>query len=414
MRIITPKDKQALLIAFRVFVRALNGERISQKAGDELMDRFLDSGVSFDALFNKENWARVSAALGGTPTAKDYVEMLGSRQVEVRDLAKEPLWHDNANGFNTVAEATHDFFMEVTGRGGKWNIPSALTNLAKAIREHTLQAVMSEELILRVVKDDDKMGYFGYIQAIARDFNSLGIDTSPTEAQARRAQEDEDTIRMDAEKDGDAPAESLAEEATDAEGRPVHIEESVHETVIDTPGQEGDTFVEDDPEDEPFPDDTAPGYEPETDFESQFLPPNPRDLKRDSIKLVLENYTPKELMGIVRTIEGGDNLPVSQILDRLTDGLFDVSKETAETRQIHQGISSDLMPEFINCARTNGVQMDDELAGHYDILHDSWDLRTVEVRKLFKLKRLVALYGKDDSDLSSALADIEQYYSQQP
>ena len=73
-------------------------------------------------------------------------------------------------------------------------------------------------------------------------------------------------------------------------------------------------------------------------------------------------------------------------------------------------ICGDLLPTFINCVRTQGIDMDEETAGQYDILHDSWDLRSPETRKLQKLKKLIYSAAHDDPDLLSAIPDIERLY----
>ena len=410
MRTITTKDKRGLLIAFRVFLRAMSGERLSQQAGDAILDKALDSGLSFDEILNKENWRRALAIIPTGLTAKDYIDILCEHRIDVREIKDEPMWHDVNNGFAIVAEAAHDFFMEVCGRGGKWNIPSALTNLAKAIKEHSLQAILSEKLITEVTEPDSEMTYFGYISAIIRDFNSLQIEDAPTEAQAARRQEEEDILHN-----------AVSPGKEESEGEAARREEE-NESPEQTPGPEetpagGQEQEEEEeeiqPEDDPFP-------EPEEDddfnnlqFETLITTQNtPRDMKKDSLRLVLENYTPTELLGLVATIEGGESMYVSDLIDYLTDGRFDPAKESADTRKVHQNISADLMPMFIDCVRSQNIDMDDSLAANYDILKDSWDLRTPQVRKLHKLKKLILTYGLEDGDLMESIQDIEKLYSE--
>ena len=390
MRTITTKDKRGLLIAFRIFLRAMSGERLSQQAGGEVIERALGAGLTFDELLNKENWGRALAVVPNL-TAKEYVDVLSERRIDVKEIKEEPMWHDISNGFVMVAEAAHDFFLEVSGRGGKWNIPSALTNLAKAIREHSLQAILSEKLIEEVTFGDSDMTYFGYLDAIVKDFDSLSVDTSLTDEQARRREEDETTVKAA------TTNENQHEEEAPAEKIPAVDEE--YEQPEDTPYPEG------------------PGEDDELNavshFETMFVAQNtPREMKRDGLRLVLVNYTPSELLGLVKTIEGGENMYITDIIDFLTDGRFDTAAESAETKKIHQNISADLMPMFIDCVHSQNIEMDDKLASNYDILKDSWDLRTPQVRKLHKLKKLIVTYGLEDQDLMEAIGDIEELYSE--
>ena len=390
MRTITTKDKRGLLIAFRIFLRAMSGERLSQQAGGELLEQALAAGLTFDELLNKENWGRALAVVPNL-TAKEYVDILSEHRIDVKEIKEEPMWHDINNGFGMVAEAAHDFFLEVSGRGGKWNIPSALTNLAKVIREHSLQAIMSEKLIEEVTSGDADMTYFGYLDAIVKDFDSLSVDTSLTEEQARRREEDETTVKA-------AITDELQQtEETPAEKGPAENEEYEQ------------------PEDAPYPEGPGEGDELNTvaQFETMFVAQNtPREMKKDGLRLVLVNYTPSELLGLVKTIEGGENMYITDIIDFLTDGRFDPAAESAETKKIHQNISADLMPMFIDCVHSQNIEMDDTLASNYDILKDSWDLRTPQVRKLHKLKKLIVTYGLEDQDLMEAIGDIEELYSE--
>ena len=388
MRIITEKDKQGLLHAFRVFIRAMSGERILQKAGDTMLDKALSGGISFDELLNKENWGRASEVVSGL-TAKDYIDVLVERRIEVRPFTEEPGWDEPAGGFIVIAEAAHDFFLNVTGRGGKWNIPSALTNLAKTIQQYSLQALLSEALISQVEGKLPECTWFVYIEYILKDYKTLTIDTGLTEAQEQRKALDKDAVDAAVEVETTIETQEAAPSA----------DEGPEEEVM--------------PEDEPYPEVHDPNEEEslsgiETTFLMQY---SPFDLKRNSLKLVLENYSLVEIQSIARTIEGGENLPLSEIIDHLTKGQFDPALEGPEGRNIHQNIAADLLPSFIDCVRIQGEEMDEELASHYDILKDSWDLRTPEVRKLHKLRQLIVSYGKDDPDLIAAIGDIESLYS---
>lgn len=394
MRTITEKDRRGLLVAFRRFLRAMSGERISAQAGGPLLDEALEAGLSFDALLNRENWGR---ALEVVPdlTARDYVKIMCENGIEVKELTEEPRWHELENGFGVIAEAAHDFFMEVSGRGGKWNIPSALTNLAKAVREHSLQAILSEDLIGRLTAGDDAMTYFGYIEAIARDFDSLDIDDTPTPAQLLREKQQEEAVLAATTEENPAPDGHENNEATESGPGTRAEDEYELETELD---------------DSPFPEEEE--IENTHGMVANFrLGAEPDMIKRSALRDVLENYTPAELAGIVDAVEGGRAETIGGLLDALARGRFDPALETADAAAIHRSVNADLMVSFIGCVRMQGIEMDEELAARYDILHDSWDLRTPQARKLHKLKDLVISSGTDDPDLLEAIRDIERLYA---
>lgn len=392
MRIITDKDKRGLLVALRVFLRAVNGERLPGSAGIPLIEKALESGLSFDQLLNKGNWERAQEVIPSLSFA-DYIELLCDRRIDVRELRDEPLWHESANGFSIVAEAAHDFYLELSGNGGKWNIPSALVNLAKVIRSYGLQPVLSEKLILEVLQNDPNTTYFNYILAIVNDFNTLSIETAPTQWQERREQED---------------AEAITETCEDPDGA---SGENENEDVNWEEHGLGDENEEDSaPEDTPYPD---PEEEQIPGFESVIVAANnPNEMKKACLRTVLGNFSPNELLGLIRTIDGGMDLTLDDIVTKLANGQFDPKAEDVETRRIHQEINSSLIISFVDCVHMQNREMDEETAAEYDILHESWDLRTPEVRKLHKLLKLIYTQGKDDPDLLDAVSDIEQLYTE--
>lgn len=427
-RIITEKDKRGLLLAFRVFVRAMNGERIPTTAGNNMLQKALNEGLSFDEILNKENWGRAQS-VSQYLNAKDYIDTLCERRVEVKRLTEEPEWYEIHAGWRIVAEAVHDFYAEVANKGGKWNIPSALKSLAKAVKAHSLQALMSEKLILAVKGEGEEKTFFDYISAILADFNTLPIDDAPTREQEYRNNEEViTTVSAD---------EAPDEEETEDEPRYPYLEEDEfmdpyagveNPDAVDNPEEqeqpgEGTGIVpvlrsfrleeeeperpedEDNPDDDPVPDYNA-------GFETAFIvSETPRDIKRSSLKLALMNYTPRELAGLIDTVEGGRSLSLSELIDVFTDGKFEPGKESPEARNIHMSLIGDMTMSFIACVQSQGIEMNEELAEKHDILKESWDLRDPNVRKLHKLKLLIYTEGKDDPDLLACVKDIEEFYS---
>ncbi len=379
MRTITQKDKKGLEAAFRVFARELSGQRITADTCETLVARALAEGITIDELLNRGNWAR---ALAGVPelSPEEYVDALCDSSIDVLELKDEPGWHDPQFGWRIVAEAAHDFYMSVTGKGGRWNIPSSLMNLAKAVSAHSLQSILSEDLIFAVTSVDEPATYFDYIQAIAKDFNSLPVDATLTAEQEARRCRAAETLNIQEPEEG-------------AEGEYAGGE---------VPG--------DTPEDEPFPEYTELGDG------STVLTPNPTDYKRSSIQSFITGCSMAEIAGLARTMEDGETLSLSDFVENLTHGRFDRNLETPEIRKVHMRLNADLFDSFLEAYKMQGFDADDESKRKeletYDILHDSWDFRTPQVRKLHKLKSLIFQYGADDDDLVDAITDLQNLYGE--
>lgn len=396
MRTITEKDRRGLLVAFRLFVKQAGGERVGAPEGDAMLGRALSAGLSFDEILNKENWRRACDAAGGTLGAEQYITALTEGTTDVRPLTAEPMWHDPVLGFDVIVEAAHDFYKEVTGRGGKWNIPSAKTNLAHAISRHGLQALLSEAFIAEVNATGENRDdtFFGYILAVVKDFGTFNPEKETEEQALRRAaaererEELERSVGDDGEPvpegDGDPEPEP---EPEDGEGEPDH-----------------------DPEDEPFPE-RAPSY---GDGISSGFQINPRTIKLDCIRNFIMGYTPDEIRSLADTVDSSQSLTLDELIARLTDGDFDPSKESTTAAEVHRTLNSDLMPSFISCVQSLDLEIDDEEAARYDPLKCSWDLRTPAVRKLYKVRRAISdqIARQRDTDLVEALADIERLYAQ--
>lgn len=396
MRIITENDRRALIPALYCLSRAFCPTRLSQKGAETLIGEALAQGVTLDELFNPGNWRRAAAGYPDGPTPAQCVNFI-IRGEDVRPLRDEPSWFSEETGFAIVAEALHDFFSEACGRGGKWSTGSALKNIAKAIEKHGLQALFSEKLVKELTDADPKMTFFGFIAAIVKDFNSIPVDKELTEEQEHRFLYRDDN--------GPEPAEPGPADEEDAAAR---AEAEAAEAAARAGEEEdgGAGTYEDPPEDEPFPEFEA-GFETEIQMSMQ-----PDEAKRDTIRQVMLGYTPNELMGIVRTIEAGENLPLGAVLDKLVLGQFNPALETPEARSIHDAICADMLPAFQQVAAFHRFPVDKETISNYDLLHDSWDLRSPQVRKLHKLRSLITRCGKEDPDLVDAIDDIEKLYAE--
>jgi hypothetical protein len=422
MRIFTEKDKKALVVAFKRFGTAMSGMKLKDAEWEAILVQALAEGLTVDQLLNKENWAR---ALKVSPelTPAEYVDILCERRITVRDLKDEPLWYDTDTGnFRTVAEAAHDFFMNVTGKGGKWNVPSALVNLQKVIGKHSLQAVLSEELIAAVTGGAE-MNYFNYVAALDRDFNSLPVDNSLTAEQQERLDEEEkilsaavDTVEVPEIPEAPAkPSENNTSDATEFHDEPEP------EQVIEQ-DFEGVDLREIDPEPEDQDYDARSPYSDDDRRNTSLLIPDPRETKRTCIGQVLFSCTPEQLQGFLRIVTLGKDkeserslITMTELVDYLTDGQFDTAAEDPATRDCHMQINGDLANSFLACMRSQRISMSEADIDEIDFLHDSWDFRDPFVRRLSKLRRLIRKADERDvdGDVQDALSDLEKYYDSQ-
>ena len=377
MRTFTDKDKRGLLIALRVMFRELNNERISGTVGARLIDKVINYKISIDKLLNRFNFERFKNAAGDPEgvDADKYVDYLIDAS-DAKKLAQEPEWYDQKNGFALTVKAVHDFYLEVSGKGGKWDLPSAFTNLGKAIQSYGLHGIMSSKLIDEVLQktnpENGGLTFFSFVAQIINDVDS------PYETL-------KENIEPDVEPEPDeAPTEQF-------EGP-----------------QEPATENEERPEDEPYPEEyDGAGFE-----SIRLVQTDANEIKKKSLRSVLGYFTANELIGIVKTIDGGMDMTIDEVLDRLATGQFDVQSEDMATREVHRQINGYLTQDFIDCAHVQCHDITEEDAAEYDILYESWDMREPNTRKMHKLLKLIYTEGKDDPDLMDAVNDIEKLYSQ--
>lgn len=374
MRKITDKDLGGLLAALRAFTGHLSGERLSRKKGLALLEKaLLFNGNTVDELLNKENWGRAAAACPGL-TAEGYVDALANRDIEVRELRAETGWDDPVNGFALVAEATHDFYMELTRKGGKWNIPSALKNLADAIRAYGLQSILSEKTV-RKVNDGrkDAVTCYAYIEALLKD-PSLIEPEGETDAQQERREEEENMVDL-----------LIAQPSPNMDEMPdfPEEEESIYLNGIETPVDAETSLV---------------------------VKESPSDVKKRCVLDAIQDYTLSDMSHLFASVKGDGKLTFAETVERIALGLFDPSTEDDVAQNVHKSLNADLVDRFVDCVRMQGVEMSREVAERYDILHEGWDLRSDEMRRLHKVKALIFAYGEDDPDLLEAVKDLERMY----
>lgn len=364
----TPQEITALAAALQTFVKRLRGEKVSKKRAAEFIQRALEEGHRAEELFCPRllpEEINENTGLSGGPAGE-------------LNLAQ-------SDNFQALAEAVHDYYTALTGRGGQWATASALENLMRSINDNSLETILSAEVIQMLEEkykarkgEDASLSFFGYIESTIRDL-----------------------WKMRSEQKTGQPATSQADQEPADDG-----------TDKGDPNEE--EFVENDDEVNPFEDpDLIPseGMEDVT-FNTDIVVENtPRICKRTAVETILKQYTPSEISSLLPTMKGGKELTFDNIIDNLTNGSFDPSLEDAAARKIHMSLNGDLNPAFVDCVRgVCGMEMDTDTANGYDILRINWDLRSPSVRKFYKLQRLILKEGEGDEDLREAIDDLEKLY----
>lgn len=433
MRTFNENERAAMAAALRTFIREQGGVRRTQKTLARLIDEALDAGLTADEIFNRANYERAFWLLSNSEVRKDltpegYIDLLIKREIIIRPLTEEPDWCDGIGNMTLLSRTVHDFYIRIRPKGGTWNTENARLNLEEAVRKHTLQAIMSEDLIRQVEEaerkrkgtEDALLTLFNYILQIRRHASLFSIDTSLTQEQERR-REEERQASYRTEKDEeeslkeDNTAETgpeKAEEAEDTETGGNEKTPNVLMTETAAPEDDPDIFVTEEDEGEEGDFDFA-RQEPERE---QFEPAqeafightDPSDYKRESIASLIFGFSIEEIADLSALTP--ETRSLDELIDRLTTGEVDQSRENVKTRQTHQFLNGELMQNFIHCIRMQGFPMDEETAMGHDPLLENWDFRDDKTRKLYKLKQLVYRYGQEDEDLSEAVKDLEGHY----
>ena len=387
-RTYTPKDLEGIAAALSSFLLRLSGKRTHAKRAAVLTGQLAEAGVPLDVVFNPSNYrrARELNSQDEVLTPDGYVAALirSDAPVHYRRLTEEHAWETEENGFAQVSEVVHDFFLAVTGKGGHWKTDSAVKNLAMTIRlGRNLDNILSEEVI-NAVRDNnasDAVSCFAYVNALMKDpFAILQRDQDPLYPLVG------------------TPPWSIPPEPEE--------EPLAESTII-----QNDSDLD---ESGPMPgeDEGAPvGESPSGALDGVGI--NPSVTKLQSLTKAVYKLNPKEFSQIASLIEGWESLAYGTIIEKLSAGEFDPTREDDKAREMHAVLNGQLMEDFISCAGLQNVPMDFQGAAKIDLLHDSWDLRQDENRRLQKLKMLVREFGNDDPDLEEAVSDLAAFYRQE-
>ena len=387
MKKITEKDRQGMARSLQVFMSCVNGKRTQVKSLLEATDRAIDQGLSIDELLNTENYSRAQS-ITPSPDAMEYITIMAERQIQVRKLTEEEGW-DDPEGFSMIAQAFHAFYKEISPKGGTWSTPNAKIKLARAIRRHSLQAIMSEKLILEIMEknpDGKDLTCFNYIDEILNSPEKYDIDESLTQEQH---------TRIDLENEIEEP---VVEEppVLETEGKETDNDSSIYETLEDSSVFFTEEF---DPND----------MEEVSSFISY---KDPQEYKRGCITAILNGLSFVELNALKDAVEDEvyECNTIEDFIWALTDCKLNRNLESEDARSAHQYFQTELAEPFISCLQLQGIDINEDNVSNYDILLTNWDMRDIKTRKLQKLKQLIYDNADDDQDLIDAIKDIENLY----
>ena len=389
-RTFTEKDKSAIATALMVFLREMDGKIRKSRTLLPIVESALERGLTLDQIFNRQNWLRAFNATNGNLAPDNYIDLMYCRSITCREIKEEDGWCDDMETMSLLAKCFHDFYMQICPKGGTWSTDNARLNLEKAIRMHSLQAIMSEKAITDAMQasgDGQELTCFNYVLCIIKE--KVEIQDLLTEQQTFKRQRDEEFEILDEEADAEDNLESPGDKKLRAEPEPEDDDATIY------PDDEND-------EDEEF-------YNLETDTFVSMM--NPREMKRSAIISIIYNYMMDELNELITLVP--DVTTLADFIEKLTDGNIDTTHETAKAREIHQLMNGELLPSFITCISMQGFEMTEELALTHDPLTEKWDFRDERTRKVHKLKRLIYTHGNEDQDLLNCIPDIEKVYSEE-
>lgn len=421
MKVFTEKEIKALVTALRTFIRDMSGKRMEEKRATEALRSALDGGILLDVLFNPQNFLRVKSQIND-PTVEDYIKSILEYEIDAHSIREETDW--KTNGLETVAHVYHDWYCVFEPKGGVCNTPTALSNLASLIEKIPLESVLCEELI-NAVAEEGKMTAYTYITSLLSGKFDLLLRKELTQEEYDRAMaryletgSAPGVIVEDESEDDEEAPEAFADEPDETEDSPVdrYLKMVQSEEEQEEPDEE-EASEKKKEEEWPDPADSVEFSETE-DFEQELydpyanysVKPSPYSIKFSAVESAMKELTLQEISGLAETMDDGQFLKLNELVDRLTTGNFDTSLEGVEVKQTHMLLSSMLMPQFINCCRMNGVDMDEEKASAYDILKADWDLRNPRTRTFNKLRELILHNAGSDPDLMKAIPELERYY----
>lgn len=142
-----------------------------------------------------------------------------------------------------------------------------------------------------------------------------------------------------------------------------------------------------------------------------FITEDPQDYKEKCIRSIIMNYTIADLMAMERNIsgDGEEKFTIEGLIRALSEGKYDRTTETEQTRTIHENMNQDLTENWMQCMYRQGIDVTEDLMKVADPLCDTWDMRDQKTRTLQKLLKMITRDGHDD-ELMKAYKDLENLY----
>lgn len=387
MRTITKNDREALAAAFFVFMKNMDGRRTQVKCLVPVIEKAVDGGLTVDEIFNPRNYVRAEG-VQQKPNASDYIDILLERRITSIALNDDEQWEDSISEVTLLSNCIHDFYITLHPKGGTWNTDNARNNLYKVIRRNSLQGIMSESLIQTVaelLEAGEELTLFQYIEALLKKADDIAVDNSLTEEQEERNKQAEEFIGENVE----------------------HFEGCDNEVGLHTESESRDDSDIFEPVDL--------NEEEQPEFEGQFISQNPQEYKKNCLTQVILCYPLSDINALAEAVinDTKEPLTLERIINAITNGRYDRSKESTEAYTTHQNISQDLTENWSNCIQTQGLAVTDDMISRCDPMLDNWDMRDEKTRKIQKLARLIYSHGDEDIDLLNALKDLEEKYSEE-
>lgn len=420
-RIFTEKDLTGLSRALQTMVRHASGQRTTIGKLLPEVQTALAAGITVDELLNPANYQRAVEDTGATDV-HGFVTALVRDEITVGGLKEEEGW-DSVASVQLLAEMVHDFYAEICPTGGVWSTAAAKRNLEDALRpsDCSLQGLLSEELIRKVEEETGKgedLTCFQFVsfvrqRTISMTADKAGFIASNVLSREQREKREIEASSLEDGKDAGGETENTEEksEDTNEEGT---ADKSLSEADDNTDNVYSEEEEESWDEDGYIPEDW-PNMNDRNELDGQksnFIAPSPAEYKRSQIEEALKGLQLSELTSLLGAFP--KTMYTDEFISALADGKLEPRNESPELRLARQLLNGLLFQSFINCARWQGSDIDEETAGRLDLLTINWDLRDPRTRRLQKIKDLVfRTCGEngDDPDLLAAVSDLEKCYS---
>ena len=140
---------------------------------------------------------------------------------------------------------------------------------------------------------------------------------------------------------------------------------------------------------------------------------DPLEYKKNCLIEVLQKAPFSYITTLAECTENSETF--LDIINSIASGKYDKEKESIEGRKIRQELKFELLPHFVECVRLEGVDMDTDKAGNFDLALIDWEMRNENNRKKGKLRSIIyaQLERNEDPDLRNVLEDIENFYSEE-